>query len=89
MKEEFLRLIYTKLKPKFTNKENPLWGQFYDDEVTGFECFKQHANDDQIIRDMKDDNTEFYRGIEDLSRRMADRISYQINRLYSISNQNK
>jgi hypothetical protein len=49
MIEEFLKKVYINLKEIFTETENPLYGQFYNDETKGFETFKHHAKDDYTL----------------------------------------
>lgn len=83
MKEAFLKLVFAKLKTKFTDQSNPLWGQFFDDEESGYECFKDHAKNDEMFRYTTENTpfSEFQDGMDGLAERTSDRICNQINRL--------
>ena len=59
MEETYLKLIYENLYTVFTDRENPLWYTFFDDEVEGFNKFKEHVYDDFSINLNIDTLTEY------------------------------
>jgi hypothetical protein len=49
MGEIYLKLVYEKLYCNFTDRESPLWKTFFENEVEGFEKFKEHVYQDYSI----------------------------------------
>ena len=45
----YLKLTYEKLYLGFTDRKNPMWCEFFKNEVEGFEKFKEHVQNDYSI----------------------------------------
>ena len=79
MEDTYIKLLYELVYTHFTDKENPLWSNFFNDEDLGYNRFKSHVIDDQTLDLNFDTMTED--NYEARANYTAGRIMWQINRM--------
>lgn len=81
--DDFLKNVYYLLKEVFTEKENPLYNQFYDNEEIGFARFKSNVDrDDRLFWIYKRESFT-----DDDVKSTTSQIINTINRYYYMSKQ--